>query len=123
MNDCKFCQLAERPDLDFGLIVAFRDAYPVTTGHYLVIPRIHRADAFELSAGEWSDTRHALKAVRAELLSEDSTITGFNVGWNCGDTAGQTVMHAHLHVIPRRLGDVTDPFGGIRGVIPERRRY
>jgi diadenosine tetraphosphate (Ap4A) HIT family hydrolase len=123
VKDCKFCRLGRNAERDFGNVVAFHDAYPVTEDHWLVIPRQHKPDVFTLDFAEWTDTQLALDLLRAEVLREDPSVLGFNVGWNCGEVAGQTVMHAHMHIIPRRAGDVEDSFGGIRGVIPERRRY
>lgn len=122
MPDCKFCSPAWSTT-DFGLVVAFLDAYPVSDGHTLIVPRRHRVDYFDMTRNEMDDLWAASRFVRNALLVGDRTITGFNLGWNVGASAGQTVMHAHFHVIPRRDGDVDDPFGGIRGVIPDRRRY
>ena len=97
------------------------DAYPVTPGHVLVIPLEHRTDYFDLTSEELQDTHSALLQLRVELLAEG--VEGFNIGWNCGDAAGQTVGHAHCHLIPRRVGDMSNPAGGVRGVIPERQKY
>ncbi len=99
------------------------DLYPVTPGHMLIVPRRHIAG--------WSDATAAEKAAlveevdRAKKLasSRDDTIDGFNIGWNDGTAAGQTVMHLHLHVIPRRSGDVGDPRGGVRWVVPATAAY
>lgn len=120
--DCKFCDLANSPDaIVVGSVYVLPDGYPVTPGHRLVIPRHHRADYFDLTAEELEDTRRALVELRDELVADG--VDGFNIGWNCGVAAGQTVGHAHCHFIPRRIGDMADPTGGVRGVIPERQKY
>ncbi|MFE2834046.1 HIT family protein [Streptomyces mirabilis] len=123
---CTFCRIvrSDAEDVrDFGTMVAFLDAYPVSQGHFLVVPKRHLADYFELSVTELGDSNRALRDLRANLLKTDSSITGFNVGVNCGVAAGQTVEHAHIHLIPRRQGDTPNPRGGVRGVIPARMSY
>ncbi|WP_373865097.1 HIT family protein [Streptomyces rishiriensis] len=123
---CTFCRIVRsgaRDVRDFGTMVAFLDAYPVSEGHFLVVPKRHLADYFELNDAEQSDSVRALRDLRVTLLEADSNITGFNVGVNCGVTAGQTVEHAHIHLIPRRRGDTPDPRGGVRGVIPAKMSY
>ena len=84
---------------------------------------MHVADWMALHQPEWNAVSALLKQRRQELLMADASISGFNVGLNSGASAGQTVMHAHWHLIPRRKGDVSDPRGGVRGVIPSRMRY
>lgn len=121
-SNCRFCQLSTAPDVTvIGSVYVLPDAYPVTPGHRLIIPLIHRSDYFELTDEELRDTHRALKELRVQLLADGAE--GFNIGWNCGDAAGQTVSHAHCHLIPRRGGDASDPTGGVRGVIPERQSY
>ena len=121
-TDCKFCQLASAPDSTVrGSVYVLPDGYPVTPGHRLIIPVQHRSDYFELTFEELQDTHKALKELRAELLADGAE--GFNIGWNCGEVAGQTDGHAHCHLIPRRQGDMADPAGGVRGVIPEHQKY
>jgi diadenosine tetraphosphate (Ap4A) HIT family hydrolase len=98
------------------------DAFPVTEGHTLVVPRQHVASIYELSAEEQA----ALWAVVAEArgrLNDDLHPDGFNIGLNDGEAAGQTILHSHIHIIPRRDGDVADPRGGVRWIIPEKARY
>lgn len=102
--------------------VAFEDAYPVAEGHVLVVPRRHVARVEDLDADEWAEVFTLVREVCRELSKRDG-IDGVNVGVNSGVAAGQTVDHAHVHVIPRRLGDVPDPRGGVRHVIPERADY
>lgn len=120
--DCKFCRLSSAPDaVKVGTVYVLPDGYPVTPGHCLIIPIEHRSDYFDLTGDERRDTHKALEQLHAELRAAGAE--GFNIGWNCGTSAGQTVGHAHCHLIPRRTGDVADPTGGVRGVIPERQKY
>lgn len=121
-TECLFCQLSVAPDVVvLGSVYLLIDTYPVTPGHRLIVPLRHCSDYFQLTGEELQDTHRALKRLRGELISEGAE--GFNIGWNCGEAAGQTVGHAHCHLIPRRLGDMNDPTGGVRGVIPERQKY
>lgn len=76
-----------------------------------------------MTSAERSDALELIERLREELLNNDRSILGFNLGMNCGLAAGQTVMHAHIHLIPRRDGDTIDPRGGVRGVIPEKMKY
>lgn len=120
---CAFCELGrERVVVQNSLAFGFADAYAVVLGHHLVIPRRHVADYWGLSRDELLACHELLHRLRLSLLSE-SAVTGFNIGLNAGASAGQTVFHCHFHLIPRRLGDVNDPRGGVRGVIPGRATY
>jgi diadenosine tetraphosphate (Ap4A) HIT family hydrolase len=101
---------------------AFRDKFPVSKGHSLVIPKRKVSDYFELSFKEQSACWFLVNLVKEDLIREYNP-DGFNVGINSGSTAGQTVSHAHIHVIPRYSGDVSNPRGGVRGVIPENKEY
>ena len=98
------------------------DRYPVSKGHLLVIPFRHIPDFFEL-ADEEKLALLALVTECKEIIEENFTPAGYNIGFNIGAAAGQTVMHCHCHVIPRYLGDVKNPRGGIRGLIPGRYNY
>jgi diadenosine tetraphosphate (Ap4A) HIT family hydrolase len=122
---CIFCQyILERAGIDYlGEVAILRDEYPVTEGHCLVVPQRHVTDIFALKEDELADLARALRATRERLLEADPSIAGFNLGTNAGKAAGQTVEHAHVHVIPRREGDTADPAGGIRAVIPSRKTY
>ena len=122
---CLFCDLqsSDRVLLRNELAVCIADAYPVTEGHSLVIPCRHVADGMELHQPEWNAVTALLKQRRQDLELADASISGFNIGLNSGESAGQTVMHAHWHLIPRREGDTPDPRGGVRGVIPEKQSY
>jgi diadenosine tetraphosphate (Ap4A) HIT family hydrolase len=89
----------------------------------LVIPKRHAADYFELHQPEVNAIQALINKCRLDLMEDDNTITGFNIGMNCGEDAGQTVFHCHVHLIPRRKGDMEEPKGGVRGVIPNKRTY
>jgi diadenosine tetraphosphate (Ap4A) HIT family hydrolase len=102
--------------------VAVPDAFPVAEGHMLVIPRRHVASLFDLSDEEQAALWRLVALVRGKLVSQLQP-DGFNVGVNDGPAAGQTVMHAHVHVIPRRTGDVADPKGGVRWVVPAKAQF
>jgi diadenosine tetraphosphate (Ap4A) HIT family hydrolase len=120
---CPFCVIPPESLLKVShSAVAFHDRYPISVQHTLVIPRRHVASIFELSEPEFADLWLLVATVRRQLI-ENSDTREFNIGVNDGVTAGQTVLHAHVHVIPRRKGDVVDPRGGIRWVIPEKARY
>ncbi|UFK97737.1 bifunctional class I SAM-dependent methyltransferase/HIT family protein [Kaistella faecalis] len=123
-NHCPFCY----PDSDRELVVesatayAIYDKFPVSEGHALVIPKRHCADYFELSFKEQSACMFLLSKVK-EIISSDYHPDGFNVGINIGEFGGQTVDHVHIHLIPRYKGDVANPRGGVRGVIPSKKEY
>jgi diadenosine tetraphosphate (Ap4A) HIT family hydrolase len=89
----------------------------------LIIPVRHTRDFFTMTEQERNDVNTLLSILREELSADDPTVTGFNVGMNCGISAGQSVMHAHIHLIPRRDGDTPRPRGGVRGVIPRKMDY
>ena len=104
------------------LAAAFPDAFPVSPGHVLIVPRRHEGDFFALSEREQEAMLRLIPAAR-EWVEAERSPGGYNLGVNIGDVAGQTIAHAHLHVIPRYTGDVPDPRGGVRWVLPERARY
>jgi len=116
---CPFCNVDPSIVIwENDLAVAFPDGFPVSSGHALVVPRRHVASWFDTTPEERQAIMEAIDAVRGgiqERLSPD----GWNIGINDGAAAGQTVMHLHVHLIPRYDGDVPDPRGGIRGVIPD----
>lgn len=121
--ECPFCNLAPCRVLDENEVaVAISDSFPVSKGHSLVIARRHVADFFDLSTAEVAGFMDLLFRLRRRLIAEFAP-TGFNVGVNSGVDAGQTVMHVHLHLIPRFPGDVAEPQGGVRNVIPGKGRY
>ena len=124
MKDCIFCNLeASRIEDENTLFLVIKDLYPVTEGHILIIPKRHVPSFFELTDEEQTSFMEMLHVQKQKLASMDETITGFNVGINDGEDAGQTVMHCHIHLIPRRNGDMKNPRGGVRGVIPEKQSY
>ena len=106
-----------------GSVLAIRDLYPVTEGHLLILPRRHTLDLFSMTSQERNHALELIDTLRSDTQLKDPSILGFNVGVNCGAVAGQTVMHAHIHFIPRRAGDTADPRGGVRGVIPDKMNY
>jgi ATP adenylyltransferase len=122
-NGCPFCELDTDLVAENLLAVAIRDRFPVTPLHTLIVPRRHIADYFDLFASEHRAIAALADEVRRHIHRDDPTATGFNVGANSGAVAGQTVFHCHVHVIPRRMGDVPNPRGGVRGVIPKKADY
>jgi diadenosine tetraphosphate (Ap4A) HIT family hydrolase len=123
-SNCPFCDLSERGEIlaESELAVAFFDAYPVSPGHALVVPRRHEEDYFGLSEEEQLELWRLVGRVRARLV-ERHRPDGFNLGVNVGEAAGQTIRHVHLHVIPRYEGDQPDARGGIRWVLPDHAPY
>ena len=95
----------------------------MTELHTLVITKRHVTTSFDLFEPERRAINQLLDKLRTEIITKDTSVSGFNVGMNNGYTAGQTVDHAHVHLIPRRQGDVQDPTGGVRGVIPGKASY
>ena len=124
IDDCIFCYgYADRVIDENELCFAIRDAYPVTKHHTLIIPKRHMANYFDLYQPELNAIHDLLNKQRDQIIALDPTITGFNVGVNEGASAGQTIFHAHIHLIPRRDGDTNNPKGGVRGVIPVKQSY
>lgn len=123
--NCPFCQAASGKQIavEYGSVFAIRDNHPVTKGHHLVISKRHVRDYFAMSYNEKRDAEALLSLLRRQILEDDPAVQGFNVGMNCGEAAGQTVMHAHIHLIPRRAGDVENPQGGVRGCVPGKMGY
>jgi ATP adenylyltransferase len=124
-ESCIFCNVHGNRQIfaENELAICFPDGFPVTEGHTLIIPKRHVADFFELSQEEAHAVFELLHLRRKELLAADNTIKGFNVGVNVGHAAGQSVMHCHIHLIPRRKGDDPAPKGGVRGAISARQSY
>ncbi|SDE64997.1 Diadenosine tetraphosphate (Ap4A) hydrolase [Desulfuromonas thiophila] len=119
---CPFCQpaaellLCERP-----LALALADRYPLTPGHCLIVPRRHIASLFDATAAEREALFALLSRCRERLRRQG--VVDFNIGINEGAAAGQTIAHLHLHLIPRRSGDVAEPRGGVRWIFPDRAAY
>jgi len=124
-SGCPFCgdRVEKRMIAEEGTVIAVRDKYPVTDLHTLIVPKRHVPDYFDFTPEEREDAHRLLCSLRKSIRKEGPSVTGFNVGINCGLSAGQTIMHAHIHLIPRRDGDLPNPRGGVRGVIPEKMNY
>ena len=123
-NPCLFCNskisgIAHENDLAY----ASYDTYPVSDQHCLIIPKRHVADYFELSNEEFIACNDLIKIIKQEVLDKDKSIKAFNIGTNAGKISGQSIMHCHIHLIPRREGDVDNPQGGVRSVIPKKQHY
>lgn len=123
MKNCPFCQLAPAQIIfENELAVAILDKHPVSRGHMLLIPKAHREDYFSLTAAE-KKALDQLVLRGKTYLNDKFSPDGYNLGFNCGEVAGQTMMHAHCHLIPRYEGDTPFPRGGIRGAIPGKMDY
>ncbi len=124
-NDpCLFCNIPQdRIIAENELAFAMRDGFPVTNYHTLVVPKRHVYDYFGLTNEELLACNSLLHSLKDDILKNDDTVEGFNIGMNSGDVAGQTIFHCHIHLIPRRQGDVENPRGGVRFVIPEKANY
>ncbi|MDQ0253368.1 diadenosine tetraphosphate (Ap4A) HIT family hydrolase [Evansella vedderi] len=121
MHNCAFCEELELI-VENEYAFAIFDEYPVNKGHLLILPKRHVSDFFETTLEE----RAAFNALLEEgkrLLEEKYQPDGYNIGINCGESAGQTIFHVHVHLIPRYKGDMEDPRGGVRGVIPNKQKY
>lgn len=122
-EDCVFCALGEEDAVHtHALAWVRRDGYPLTQGHSLVIPRRHVASFFELTAEERLAILELLDRAK-ESLDRQYRPDGYNIGINDGAAAGQTVMHLHVHLIPRYRGDTSDPRGGVRWIFPDKAAY
>ena len=120
---CPFCNpTTDEIVLKNDLCYARWDKFPVNRGHMLVIPFRHTQDFFSLTVEERAAVCDFVVSCKG-LIEENLSPDGYNIGFNAGEMAGQTIFHCHCHVIPRYAGDVPEPRGGVRGVVPERRRY
>ncbi|MBN1168068.1 MAG: HIT family protein [Methanospirillaceae archaeon] len=120
---CTFCHPGpEDIILENGYAYARYDRYPVSPGHLLIIPKRHIASVFEANADEIKNLWELVSRGK-EFLDAKHSPDGYNIGINNGQPAGQTIMHLHIHLIPRYVGDMEDPKGGVRGVIPGKQRY
>ena len=121
---CAFCDMnSNRIVAENALAVAVRDAHPVTNLHTLVIPKRHTDTFFDLFTSERRAIDQLVDSQRVEIAARDRAVGGFNIGTNAGEVAGQSVLHCHVHLIPRRDGDVPNPRGGVRHVIPGKGAY
>jgi len=123
-NPCLFCDskksgIAHENDLAY----ASYDSYPVSDHHCLIIPKRHIKNYFDMTNDELIACNDLIQIVKNEILSKDVNVKGFNIGTNAGKIAGQSIMHCHIHLIPRREGDVDNPQGGVRSVIPNNQHY
>ena len=123
-NPCLFCNVKESGyDYENDLAYASFDTYPVSKDHCLIIPKRHIKDYFDLSNEELIACNQLAKIVKDEIISKDHLVKGFNLGTNIGKASGQSIFHCHFHLIPRREGDVENPQGGVRSVIPSKQHY
>jgi ATP adenylyltransferase len=120
--DCIFCQIDRPLVAETTLSLAFLDGFPVSDGHTLIIPKRHVVSLWEMSDDEYTDAFDLVRRVE-DILQEKFQPQGFNVGVNCGEAAGQSVFHAHIHIIPRYNGDVPSPRGGVRNIVPGKGNY
>jgi len=118
-NTCPFCNNHDKKILETKNAIVISDKYPVTKYHSLIIPKRHVESYFDLTPEEYIDCIVLIKTAKKTLCELDKTISGFTIGINDGVDAGQTISHCHIHLIPRRKGDVKEPSGGIRHIIPE----
>lgn len=122
---CVFCAMrnSDRIVLRNELAFALWDTTPVTDFHTLVLPFRHAPTYFDLTPEELAAANDLLWRLRGQICQTDPSVQGFNIGANVGLVSGQMIFHCHIHLIPRRRGDVENPLGGVRGVIPDKMRY
>ncbi len=125
VDACPFCyeNIKNRVVEELSSVFAIEDRFAVSDGHLLIIPKRHCTDYFELTKQEREDADNLLRILKKQILQRYPSVNGFNIGMNCGESAGQTIFHTHIHLIPRRDGDTPNPRGGVRGVIPDRMGY
>ena len=123
-NNCPFCKVESEREIiaSSPLSVAFFDGFPVSPGHALIIPKRHVSSFFDLSQEERQDLLSLADSVK-QIVEERYHPDGYNIGVNVGEAAGQSIFHVHMHLIPRYQGDVPNPRGGVRGVIPDKQNY
>ena len=127
MENCPFCKIERLINKDRIVYqddtwIAIYDNYPVSQGHVLLIPKRHVETFFNLNMVEFGSLGVTIGIIKM-ILDKKFHPDGYNIGANCGEVAGQTVMHCHIHIIPRYKGDMENPRGGVRGVIPEKQKY
>ena len=125
MKECVFCQRFipdKKPLFENNLAAVYFDEFPVSTGHMLIITKRHAKTFFDITEEEQIAIIELLNKCK-KYIDEKYNPDGYNVGLNCGELAGQSVMHIHMHLIPRYKGDVENPRGGVRGVIPSKKNY
>lgn len=123
-NKCPFCKVEKEREIiaESFRSIAFFDGFPVSLGHALIIPKRHVASFFDLTNEEQLDMLNLVNMVKS-IIDEKYNPDGYNVGVNVGEAAGQSIFHVHMHLIPRYKGDVPNPRGGVRGVIPSKQNY
>ena len=123
-NPCIFCKI-RKEELQFENQLAYSsiDSYPVSEFHSLIVPKRQVETYFELTKDEIQACNDLILKTKEKILKQDSSVQGFNIGTNAGKSAGQSIMHCHIHLIPRREGDVENPQGGVRSVIPNKQHY
>ena len=123
-NPCIFCKIRKK-ELQFENQLAYSsiDSYPVSEFHSLIVPKRHVETYFNLTEKEIQACNELILKTKEKILKQDSNLKGFNIGTNAGKSAGQSIMHCHIHLIPRREGDVENPQGGVRSVIPKKQHY
>ena len=123
-NPCLFCTTKNDDIIEENKFAfATLDSYPVSSQHCLIIPKRHVKEYFDLSEEEVLGCDQLIKKIKIKVENNDKTIKGFNIGINSGKEAGQSIMHCHIHLIPRREGDVENAQGGVRGVITSKQHY
>ena len=123
-NPCIFCKIDKKNVIyenDYAYVNY--DPYPVSKFHSLIIPKRHMIDFFDLNENELIACYDVIHKIKNKIIKKDKTVKGFNIGTNAGLISGQTIMHCHIHLIPRRKGDVDNPQGGVRAVIPLKQHY
>ena len=123
-NPCLFCDIKKCGCAhENKLSYTSYDSYPVSEYHCLIIPKRHIKDYFDLTNEELLACNDLIKIMKNEIINKDETVRGFNLGTNIGKVSGQSIHHCHFHLIPRREGDVENPQGGVRSVIPDKQHY
>ena len=123
-NPCLFCNIkASDIVIENDLAYASYDTFPVTEMHCLIVPKRHVKGFFDLTNEEIIACNGVIKDIKNEIELKDPAVKGFNIGTNVGKTSGQSIFHCHIHLIPRRVGDVENPQGGVRSVIPSKQHY
>ena len=123
-NPCIFCKIRkEEIQFENKLAYSSTDSYPVSEFHSLIVPKRHIQTYFELTYEEIQACNELIMETKEKILKQDFSVKGFNIGTNAGKVAGQSIMHCHIHLIPRREGDVENPQAGVRSVIPKKQHY
>jgi len=123
-NPCLFCNVKEKGKVkENDLAYASYDSYPVSDMHCLIIPKRHVKNYFELTNEEIIACNSLINDIKSKIELKDKSVKGFNIGTNVGKISGQSILHCHIHLIPRREGDVENPQGGVRSVIPSKQHY